>query len=76
MKSTVSERGQVTIPKSLRARLGIGPGQVLDFEAKAGRLVATKVAQRDPVDAVYGILGKPSCTDDALTEMRGPADNT
>ena len=31
MKAVVSEKGQVTIPKTLRDRLGIRPGQVLDF---------------------------------------------
>lgn len=74
MKGTVSERGQVTIPKALRARLGIGPGQVLDFAIEGGRLVATKTAQRDPVDAVYGILGSAGSTDRFLTETRGAPD--
>jgi AbrB family looped-hinge helix DNA binding protein len=74
MKSTVSEKGQVTIPKPLRDRLGIQPGQVLDFEEDRGRLVARKVSEQDPVDAVYGILkiGRP--TDELITEMRGDAD--
>jgi antitoxin PrlF len=71
MKSTVSQRGQVTIPKALRDRLGIQPGQVLDFEEYRGRLVARKVSEQDPIDAVYGTLkiGRP--TDELITEMRG-----
>jgi AbrB family looped-hinge helix DNA binding protein len=74
MKSTVSERGQVTIPKDVRDRLGIRPGQVLEFSAEEGRLVATKSAQRDPVDAVYGILGREGSTDELVTAMRGKPD--
>ncbi len=74
MHSTVSERGQVTIPKALRERLGIGAGQILDFDVEEGRLVATKAALRDPVDAVYGILGQPGSTDDFLAEIRGAPD--
>lgn len=74
MKSRVSERGQVTIPKTLRERLGIGAGQVLEFEAEGGRLVATKSSERDPVDSVYGVLGSPTSTDDALNELRGTPD--
>ena len=31
MKAKVADRGQVTIPKALRDRLGIRPGTVLDF---------------------------------------------
>lgn len=74
MKSRVSERGQVTIPKSLRDRLGIRPGEVLEFRADEGRLVATKVVLRDPVAAVYGSLGTGRSTDAFLDEIRGPAD--
>ena len=74
MKSRVSERGQITIPKRLRERLGIRPGQVLEFEAEDGRLVATKADERDPVSAVYGILGTGRSTDAYIDEVRGPAD--
>ncbi len=74
MKSRVSERGQVTIPKSLRERLGITAGQVLEFDAENGRLVATKATERDPVDAVYGSLGSGRSTDAFLDELRGPPD--
>ncbi len=74
MKSVVSEKGQVTIPKQLRDRLGIEPGQELDFTDEDGRLVARKVRDRDPVDAAYGILAVPGGTDAVLDELRGPAD--
>ena len=33
MNAIVADRGQVTIPKKLRERLGITPRTVLDFEA-------------------------------------------
>lgn len=73
MRSIVSEKGQVTIPKRLRERLGIRPGEVLDFEEEEGTLVARKTAVTDPIDAVYGIvtLGRP--TDELVDELRGPA---
>ena len=74
MKSKVSEKGQVTIPKYLRDRLGIRPGAVLDFQELKGGLVATKVSGRDPVDAVYGVLKLNRPTDELLEEMRGGVD--
>lgn len=74
MKAVVSEKGQVTIPKQLRDRLGIEPGQELDFTDEDGRLVARKVHDRSPVDAVYGILTLPGGTDALVDELRGPAD--
>lgn len=73
MKSTVSERGQVTIPKSLRDRLGLVPGTHLEFSAEGGRLVAVKREATDAVDAVYGILDLPDGTDAMVEQMRGPA---
>jgi antitoxin PrlF len=74
MKSVVSERGQVTIPKAIRDRLGIRPGTELDFEAERGRLVGRKVNAQDPVDAVYGILGVPGSTDEVMERLRGKPD--
>lgn len=47
MKAIVSEKGQVTIPKSCRDRLGLHEGSVLDFEARDGKLVAVKQQPRD-----------------------------
>lgn len=74
MKTIVSEKGQVTIPKPLRDRLGIRPGQVLDFEEERGRLVATKSTTQDPVEAVYGIIKLGRSTDDIIRSLRGEVD--
>jgi len=74
MRATVSEKGQVTIPKRLRERLGIRPGQVLEFDEERGRLVANKVVEEDPIGAVFGILGSGRRTDDLIRELRGEPD--
>ncbi|MFN2543345.1 MAG: AbrB/MazE/SpoVT family DNA-binding domain-containing protein [Actinomycetota bacterium] len=70
----VSEKGQVTIPKAIRDRLGIRPGQVLEFREERGRLIATKAPRRDPVDEVYGILTTDQTTDEFMDEIRGTPD--
>jgi AbrB family looped-hinge helix DNA binding protein len=69
MKAVVAERGQVTIPKLLRDKLGIQPGTVVDFSIENGKLVATK-ADADRVGKVIGCLGKGS-TDDFIARLRG-----
>ncbi|MCZ7625496.1 MAG: AbrB family transcriptional regulator [Candidatus Methylomirabilota bacterium] len=74
MKTIVSEKGQVTIPKPLRDRLGIRPGQVLELWEEKGRLTAVKVSLEDPVSSVYGILKLDRSTDDLMRTLRGPAD--
>ena len=73
MKAKVAERGQVTIPKSLRERLGIKPGTVADFQESEGRLIAVKAASADPVDQVYGCLRPRRSTDELMQELRGNA---
>jgi len=70
MKAIVAERGQVTIPKSLRDKLGIKPGTALEFSARGGVLVATK-AHTDPVSAVFGCLGRKIDTDRFVRDLRG-----
>lgn len=74
MKATVSEKGQVTIPKPLRDRLGIRPGEVLDVREEAGRLVATKQSTEDAVDRVYGILKVRRRTERLMDALRGKPD--
>jgi antitoxin PrlF len=74
MKTVVSERGQVTIPKDLRDRLGIRAGTELDFQEDRGRLVARKISPEDPVDAVYGILDLPVSVDEFVSQIRGEPD--
>lgn len=73
MKTTVSEKGQITIPKRLRDRLGLRPGTVLDFEEADGRLVGRKLVLADALSDVYGILPlPPGGTDAFIREIRGP----
>ena len=73
MKAVVSQKGQVTIPKPMRVRLGLVPGSVIDFEARDGRLVGVKAdLVEDPVLAVTGIIMDRVDVDAYLDEARGP----
>ena len=71
MKTTVSEKGQITIPKPLRIRLGIRSGQVLDVREERGRLVMSKRISSDRFDKCFGILKLGRRTDDIMKELRG-----
>ena len=70
MKAVVAERGQVTIPKPLRDKLGIRPGTSLEFTARDGALIARKAAT-DPVSKVFGCLDKRIDTDQCIRSRRG-----
>ena len=74
MTTTVSEKGQITIPKALRDRLGIRPGQELEVKEDHGRLILVKVIEEDPIDRAFGILKLDKSTDEIMEEMREPAE--
>lgn len=75
LKSVISEKGQVTIPKAIRDRLGLRPGTAIEFEVREGKLVGHKTdsASDDPVLAVTGILKQVRSVDAYLDEVRGVA---
>lgn len=68
MLSTVTTKGQVTLPKTLRERLGIVPGTRLDISIDAaGNLLARPVTQ--DATAVLGLLHRPDQAPVSLEEM-------
>jgi AbrB family looped-hinge helix DNA binding protein len=70
MKSTVGEKGQVTIPKALRDSLALRPGTELEFEEQHGKLVAWRAANTAPVDELVGLLPRTN-VDAAINDLRG-----
>lgn len=72
MKSRVSKKGQVTIPKPLRVSLGIVEGTELEFEEKGGVLVVQPIIPEDPIDALRGRAGRGGNVDRFLARARGP----
>ena len=75
MKAKMAERGQVTIPKALRERLGIRPVTILEFKEDRGKLVAIKAVAMNTVDRLYGTRGSGRRTDDIMQEIRAVCDN-
>ena len=75
MRAVVSDKGQVTIPKPVRTRLGITQGSVIEFEAEEGRLVGVKQdTENDPVAKVTGIVRPRQRIEAYLNAARGPAE--
>ncbi|MFT6182492.1 MAG: antitoxin PrlF [Paracoccaceae bacterium] len=54
MNATVSEKGQITIPKKLREQLGLEPGVILSFSEDHGRLIAQKKTPEDAMEKWRG----------------------
>jgi len=77
MPVTVTTKGQVTIPKPVRDRLGIKPGSTVDFELAAdGRIVLVKLGAHQPASrfrTLRGRAGKGLTTDEIMALTRGEA---
>jgi AbrB family looped-hinge helix DNA binding protein len=54
MTTVVSEKGQVTLPKPLRDRLGLRPGTVIQFTVVGGKLIGEKAIIEDPTSKWRG----------------------
>ena len=75
MTAIVSEKGQVTIPKAVRDKLGLSPGTVLEFEAANGKIIGTKMT-KDNVFRQWrgrgkGVVKKMGGVDAYLRAARG-----
>ena len=74
MRSTITSKGQVTIPVEIREKLDLKPGDILEFEADAPILTAYRVFEPE---AMYALIGcrkhqSPDRTSEQMIEdMRG-----
>ena len=71
MKAKIAERGQVTIPKALRNKLGLTAGTILEFSQERDHLIVVRHLPGDPVSKVFGCLGRKIDTDATMTKLRG-----
>jgi antitoxin PrlF len=75
MATTVTRKGQVTIPKPVREHLGIGPGSQIVFRrADDGSIVLEKAeGTRQPsrFAEVLGVAGPGLSTDEIMAMTRG-----
>ncbi len=73
MTSTISSKGQVTVPAKVRKQLGLAPGTRVVFELRENGVFLRKGFEGiHAVDRVYGVLRLEGSVDEAVDEMRGP----
>jgi AbrB family looped-hinge helix DNA binding protein len=79
LKTIVAERGQVTIPKELRDKLGLLPGTAVNWQLKDNKMYLTKDDDdiRARIEKVRGCIKNTfpyASTDDYINEIRGPVE--
>jgi AbrB family looped-hinge helix DNA binding protein len=75
MKSTISLKGQITIPIEVRERLGLEAGTIVLFDVREDGVLLRKGSHGEhPVDKVFGVLKvrRPVDSLKLTDEMRGP----
>ena len=74
MTSTISSKGQITVPKAVRDKLGLRPGARVEFELTTEGALLRKGHRGGvrAVDRVMGILKREASTDSLIDDMRGP----
>jgi antitoxin PrlF len=56
--SSLSSKGQVTVPQEIRKRLGVAPGDRIDFVVEGDlTVIRPSRAQENPFEKYRGILG-------------------
>lgn len=77
MPTTVTTKGQVTIPKPVRDLLGLVPGSKVDFRRNADGEVVLKSAEKTTATSKFakfrGHAGKGMDTDAIMALTRGDA---
>lgn len=68
MVSTVTDKGQVTLPKAIRDRLDIRPGTKLEFEVQPDGTLRVRVLSRGST-GLFGLLARPGEAARSLDDM-------
>jgi AbrB family looped-hinge helix DNA binding protein len=68
MYATLTSKGQVTLPKAIRDRLGLNAGTVLDFQLQADDTITARPVRAD-ARRIRGILKSPHATPPGVAEM-------
>ena len=73
----VTSKGQITLPKAVREKLGVQPGEDVGFEEKDDLLIISKVVTKSPFDKWVGKLKhlKGQRSDGLVRELRGHDDS-
>ncbi len=56
--SKLTAQGQISVPATVRRKLGVGPGSVLEWEAEGGRIVVRRAGRFSSEDIHRALFAK------------------
>ena len=68
MLATVTDKGQVTVPKEIRDKTGITPGSKLDFDVQDDGTLRVRVLARG-ADSLFGLVHRPGIKSRSIEAM-------
>jgi AbrB family looped-hinge helix DNA binding protein len=69
--SRVTSKGQVTIPKEIRERLGIQPGDEIEFEETDEGYVIRKDIEENRFEKWRGVVDTDQTVKERMADLRG-----
>jgi antitoxin PrlF len=68
MFATLTSKGQITLPKEIRDRLGLDAGSMLDFQLLADNTITARPVKPD-ARRIRGLLTSPHATAPTVEQM-------
>jgi antitoxin PrlF len=68
MFATLTSKGQITLPKEIRERLGLNAGSMLDFQIEADNTITARPVKAD-ARRIRGLLKSPHATTPTVEQM-------
>lgn len=71
-QAKITSKGQITVPKKVRVRLGARDGDILSFDEEGDKMVVSRVRSESPFEKYRGILkrGKGLSREEVVRQVR------
>ena len=68
--SRLTAQGQISVPASVRRRLGLGPGSVLEWEECDGEFIVRRVGRRSSEEIHQALFGQKAPEGSRPTDVK------
>jgi AbrB family looped-hinge helix DNA binding protein len=68
--SKVTSQGQISVPRDIRRKLGIGPGSVLEWDEEGDKIVVRRSARFSSEDIHRALFAERAPKSKSLAEMK------